>query len=467
MHQLFLLLLGQLSEPIVASVLYPFINQLISEVGVTGGDDRKIGYYAGFIESLFFFAEFTMVLRWGRLSDRIGRKPVILYGLTGMMISSFCFGLSKSYIALVISRALNGALSGNIGVMKSAICEVTDETSMAEGFALLPVVWSVGGTIGPLLGGFLSKPQEKFPAVFSAQFWQDYPYFLPCACAGLICLFTIIMLAVYLEESLPSLKKNKEKHFEYKQHVRLDSLSPTDEPLLSSSQPDDEDTLVELPPPKQYTIWEILTPGVTVAVSNYATLSLLDIARAALIPLFYATPIEAGGLGFKPSTIGVLLGVYGLLNGVMQTLFAARAQRRFGTKTVYVTALLSYFGNFTLLPLMNMAARAKGTESNPLLWCILFLQLVLSVGGDAGFGCVFMFITSAAEKSQLGATNGIAQSVGSLMRTIGPASATSLFAWTMENGLLGGNLVYAIFITLTAASLMVAIPLPSRVIRTI
>lgn len=74
-----------------------------------------------------------MILRWGRLSDRIGRKPVMLYGLAGMTISSLCFGLSKSYWALVVSRALNGALSGNIGVMKSAICEVMDERTMAEG----------------------------------------------------------------------------------------------------------------------------------------------------------------------------------------------------------------------------------------------------------------------------------------------------------------------------------------------
>lgn len=127
-------------------------------------------------------------------------------------------------------------------------------------------------------------------------------------------------------------------------------------------------------------------------------------------------------------------------------------QTKIRTKTVYVFALLSYLGNFSMLPLMNMLARAKGIENNHLLWWILFMQLVLSVTGDAGFGqsmissclsigtridsrgpnmlwlsfmdrvgCVFMFITSAAEKSQLGATNGIAQSVGSLMRTVGPA----------------------------------------------
>lgn len=74
-----------------------------------------------------------MVLRWGRLSDRIGRKPVILCGLLGLTLSSACFGLSKSYTAMVVSRAMAGALSGNIGVMKSAIGEITDSTNIAEG----------------------------------------------------------------------------------------------------------------------------------------------------------------------------------------------------------------------------------------------------------------------------------------------------------------------------------------------
>lgn len=60
----------------------------------------------------------------------------------------------------------------------------------------------------------------------------------------------------------------------------------------------------------QPSIREIMTPSVTVAVSNYAALSLLDIAFSALLPLFYASPVDAGGLGFSPSTIGLLLGLF-------------------------------------------------------------------------------------------------------------------------------------------------------------
>jgi len=90
------------------------------------------------------------------------------------------FGLSRSFWALVVSRCLSGLLNGNVGVIKSIMGELTDSTNRAQGYALLPPVWSFGATIGPLLGGTLSHPHERFSKTFSGSFWKDYPYFLPC-----------------------------------------------------------------------------------------------------------------------------------------------------------------------------------------------------------------------------------------------------------------------------------------------
>jgi len=63
------------------------------------------------MQSLFFLTQAFTVLHWSRLSDRIGRKPVILIGLMGLSISMFCFGLSRTFWGLLLSRSLNGALS--------------------------------------------------------------------------------------------------------------------------------------------------------------------------------------------------------------------------------------------------------------------------------------------------------------------------------------------------------------------
>ncbi|PSS05526.1 hypothetical protein PHLCEN_2v3808 [Hermanssonia centrifuga] len=116
--QIGILLFFQLAEPITSQCIYPFINQLISELDITGGDERKVGYYAGLIESLFFATEALFVLQWSRVSDYIGRKPVLLTGMAGLSLSMICFGLSTTFIGLIMSRCLVGMLNGNIGVIK-------------------------------------------------------------------------------------------------------------------------------------------------------------------------------------------------------------------------------------------------------------------------------------------------------------------------------------------------------------
>ncbi|KEP46584.1 MFS general substrate transporter, partial [Rhizoctonia solani 123E] len=95
MKQITVLLLVLLSEPIAYSVIYPFIARLVNETGVTGGNESKIGYYAGMIESVFFLTESVFTLQYGRISDQIGRRPVLMFGLFGQALSIFLFGLSK------------------------------------------------------------------------------------------------------------------------------------------------------------------------------------------------------------------------------------------------------------------------------------------------------------------------------------------------------------------------------------
>lgn len=93
-----------------------------------------------------------MLKRNEPLLDRIGRKPVILLGLSGVALSTLLYGVARSFWWAVFARSLAGALSGNAAVVQSVVGEITDETNQAEAFPLMGLSWSLGCIIGPMIG---------------------------------------------------------------------------------------------------------------------------------------------------------------------------------------------------------------------------------------------------------------------------------------------------------------------------
>ncbi|OAX35437.1 MFS general substrate transporter [Rhizopogon vinicolor AM-OR11-026] len=438
--QISILLLAQLFEPIASQSIYPYINQLVSELDITGGDERKVGYYAGLIESLFFATEALTVLYWSRTSDRIGRKPVLLVGIFGLSLSMFCFGLSKTFWGLVLSRCITGALNGNIGVMKSMMGELTDSTNIAQGFALMPMAWSVGAAFGSVIGGTLQHPEHHFPNVFRGEFWSQYPYFLPSAVVAAFAMICFLAILLFLNETMPR-KRTQDK-----------STAVDDEALDAP-----EDVVEDSP----VSMRSLFVPSVLIPVANYACLAILDIAMLALQPLFYSTPIELGGLGFDPVTIGFWMGSFSIVNGVLQTIIFAPLVRKYGPKVTFQLGIACFIPLFSLPPITNIIARQYGI--NWLVYCSLTFSLILTVLMVMAFGCILMYITAAApNKRSLGATNGLAQMTASIVRAFGPAASTSMFAYSLQHKLLGGYAVYVVLVTMSVFSLVLSIKLPEN-----
>ncbi|RDX43402.1 MFS general substrate transporter [Lentinus brumalis] len=431
--QIGILMLLHLAEPITSNCIFPFINQLVSELDITGGDQKKVGYYAGLIESIFFATEAMFVFQWSRLSDHIGRKPVLLVGVGGLAISMVCFGLSKTFLTLVISRSLVGMLNGNTGVMKSMMGELTDSTNIAQGFAYIPVSWATGATIGPLIGGQLAKPHDRWPRVFSHPFWIKYPYFLPCGVAAAFSALCFVITALYLKET-----------------VRRGRRSGA-----TSSEEGSCDNQDDAPP----SLRSVLTRPVLVSVANYGVLALIEIAFLALLPLFLSTPIALGGLGLSPPTIGLILGCLGLLDGIFQALFFAKAIDVLGPKRTFQLGLSTFVPMYALFPVMNLYAKAHGVDW--VVWGLVSVQLALMVVMDLAFGAIFIFIRSSVSSNRsLGAVNGTAQFVASVMRALGPAASTSLFATSLERNWMGGYGVYVILILTAFTLFFVSTSLP-------
>ncbi|KAF8556128.1 MFS general substrate transporter [Imleria badia] len=449
--QIWVLLLSVLIEPIASQSIYPFINQLVREIDITGGDEAKVGYYAGMIESLFFVTQAMTVFQWSRASDYIGRKPVLLLGVFGLSISMFCFGLSRTFTGLVLSRCITGALNGNIGVMKSMLGELTDRTNMAQGFALLPIAWSVGMTLGPVIGGTLARPQDNFPRLFSSPFWGDFPYFLPCGVTAGFSLLTFGAILLFLKETLPPGTTPE------KRDSSVDSEAGGHE--ISYGTIGQQQECPSPPSDAPIPLSKLLNAPRALRIANYGVLAVLEIAQYSLQPLFYSTPIEYGGLGFTPMQIGLWMACFGIFNGLIQAFCFAPLVDRLGLKTLLRIGHLCFIPLFTLFPIINWIARQWGI--NWLVWVALICHLGLTAVMDMSFSCILMYITAAAPNRRcLGALNGVAQTTASIVRAVGPASATSLFAYSIQHDFMGGHGVYIVLVLGAIATIPLCAMLP-------
>lgn len=87
-----------------------------------------------------------MLLNFG--IDRIGRRPVIFFGILGVGITTLLFGLSTSFPMMVLFRALSGLCAGNVSVMQSVIGEITDSSNQAIALPLYGLAWPLGSVLG-------------------------------------------------------------------------------------------------------------------------------------------------------------------------------------------------------------------------------------------------------------------------------------------------------------------------------
>ena len=101
----------------------------------------------------------------------------------------------------------------------------------------------------------------------------------------------------------------------------------------------------------------LLTRPILMSVACYALLALLDISFRAMQPLFYATPIEFGGLGQSPAWIGSMMSLFGIMNGVVQAFLFPVLIERWGPKRVYVSGMAMFAVLFTIFPIINVQRR--------------------------------------------------------------------------------------------------------------
>lgn len=209
--KLFVLALMQLCESISLVQIFPYVSFMIMDFfHLTPSEHTRIGYYAGFLAASFMMGQFFSSLVWGRLSDKYGRRPILLFGALGTTFAQIMFGFSASFWWAIMSRTLHGLLNGNIGVIKTYLAEITDDTNKAKAFSLIALVAGAGRIVGPIIGGFLSQPAIKYPNLMSKDsFFGRHPYSLPCLIAALISFTSFALGYFWLPESTRFIKRQE------------------------------------------------------------------------------------------------------------------------------------------------------------------------------------------------------------------------------------------------------------------
>ena len=218
--------------------IFPYVYYMIESFHITS-NDRQIALYAGMVTSAFAFAEFMSGMLWGRLSDRVGRKPVLLTGLAGTGISMIVFGFSKNLATALTARALGGLLNGNIGVLQSTVAEVvTVEAHQARAYSIMPVVWCLGSIAGSAIGGIMADPVRNY-GWSTGTVWDEYPFLLPNVfCTGVVILGMFVGI-FFLEETHEERKENRDRGMEIGKWILRKIFSESErERELSSSKGD-------------------------------------------------------------------------------------------------------------------------------------------------------------------------------------------------------------------------------------
>ncbi|KAF4553616.1 MFS-type transporter-like protein 31 [Elsinoe fawcettii] len=205
-QQLFILALIRVSEPIALTSIFPYAWKLVLHFDV--GDRSNASFYAGILISAFSLAEALTGMYWGSLSDRIGRKPVLLLGCAGTVLSLLIVGLSPNFWVALAGRALGGFLNGNIGVIQTMVGEVTvNPKHEPKAYSVMPFVWSIGTIIGPSIGGFFATPTEHYPDTFSPDgIFGRFPYLLPNVVCACMMLGSIVAGWFLLDETHPDMQ---------------------------------------------------------------------------------------------------------------------------------------------------------------------------------------------------------------------------------------------------------------------
>jgi len=370
--------------------VYSGLEQFTYFAGASEMEWGVVVLFGGVLGSIYSLLQFIFAPLFGALSDRIGRKPVILVSLTGILCSYLMWFFAGSFALFFFSRILGGIMSANISTATAVVADVTDEKTRSKGMALIGIAFGLGFIFGPLIGG-LSSHHLDLPALWPAL--AEYgvnPYSAPAGVALVLTAFNIGWVLLRLPETRPKSARRKP------------AAQRTNNPLV-------------LLRTEAY-------PGVSRTNLIYF-LFLLAFSGMEFSLVFLA--VDRLGYTLLQNTYMFLF--VGTVMIVVQGGYVHRRAAQVGAMR------MAGQGLFLLIPGLATVGLASAWQSNLALYLGL---LMLAIGAALATPCLTTLVSVYAPRSEQGRIMGIFRSLGALARAIGPLLACVAY-WR-----LGAELAY-------------------------
>jgi multidrug resistance protein len=383
---------------IFTTVLIDLIGfgMVIPLIGLYGRHYGAHGFQLSILGGIYSLMQFFFAPFWGALSDRVGRRPVLLISLAGSTCSYIGFAMAPNYLWLLCARALGGIFAANISTAQAYIADVTTPQDRAKGMGLLGAAFGIGFTLGPPLGG-----------IASVQLGLSAPGWIAASICGLNALLAVFRLP----ESFPPELRRK----------RMAGPTQKQSPGFNLGQ------IARAFQQPELKILFFTFFAVTFAFSTMEqTFSLLFQTKFGF---------ETGEAGYRT---GLVLMVAGLVGAVIQGGLIRKLVPRWGERNLLLIGLGLSAVVMAIFP---------WSPSYPLYFLIVF---PMAIGSSLINPSLASLISRAANAQEQGSTLGVSQGLGSLARALGPFCGLMTFAIAPEIPYVISSAIYALLLFLGA-----------------
>ena len=392
---LFVLLASLFIVMIGFGITLPVLTFYVERLALAAGaQPRAIVLHVMLLTSVYALMQLIFAPLWGRLSDRIGRRPLVLMGIAGFVVAQVMFGLATSLWLLYAARIVGGILSSATLPASSAyVVDMTTKEQRARGMAWLGTATSLGVIVGPALGGVLSRRDWHVTARVGHLRLDGFstPFFV----AALLGVLVLPAVWRWLPDSSPRPAAQ-----------RRESGEATERPRS----------------------WPAL-------VRSLAPLLAMTLAGQLALAMFEGTfaLFAQSKFAFGPTQVGYVFVVCGLVMTLMQT-------GAVGVLSGRVTGMAQVVAGFVMMG-VGITLLAVARSSVPLF---AFVAL-LSAGMALIAPNLSALVSTRGGARQAGSALGIQSAASSLGQSLGPLLGGGLFIWQRNAPyLLGGALLGAV-----------------------